>query len=181
MNLAGAGTFAIWVLWARQRLGLQGVGFGALVTAYAAGGLLGTLLASRLEARLGPATLLRAGLCTEAASQLALALTRTSWIAGATLILFGAHAMVWGVVTISLRQRLVPEPLRGRVNSVYFLFDLGGAALGTLLGGALAAALGITAPFWLAFGAVAVLTVTTWRQFRPDALTSPPAVDLDST
>ena len=50
-----------------------------------------------------------------------------------------------------------------------------------LLGGALAAALGITAPFWLAFGAVAVLTVTTWRQFRPDELTSPPAVDLDST
>jgi hypothetical protein len=62
-------------------------------------------------------------------------------------------------------------------NSVYFLFCLGGAALGTLLGGALAAALGITAPFWLAFGAVAVLTVTTWRQFRPDALAPPPAVD----
>jgi MFS family permease len=172
MNLAGAGTFAIWVLWARQRLGLQGIGFGALVTAYAAGGLLGTLLASRLEARLGPATLLRAGPCTEAACQLALALTRTSWIAGATLILFGAHAMVWGVVTISLRQRLVPEPLRGRVNSVFFLFDLGGAALGTLLGGGLASALGITAPFWLASGAVGLLTVTTWRRFRPDALTS---------
>jgi MFS family permease len=47
MNLAGAGTFAIWVLWARQQLGLQGVGFGVLVTAYAAGGLLGTLLAGR--------------------------------------------------------------------------------------------------------------------------------------
>ena len=89
--------------------------------------------------------------------------------------------MVWGVVTVSLRQRLVPEPLRGRVNSVFFLFDLGGAALGTLLGGGLAAALGITAPFWLASGAVAVLTVTTWRRFRPDALTSPPAVDPDST
>jgi hypothetical protein len=49
MNLAGAGTFAIWVLWARQRLGLRGVGFGALITVYAAGGLLGTLLASRLK------------------------------------------------------------------------------------------------------------------------------------
>jgi MFS family permease len=129
MNLAGAGTFAIWVLWARQRLGLQGVGFGALVTAYAAGGLLGALLASRLDATLGPAILLRAGLCVEATAQLVLALTRSAWVAGATLILFGAHAMVWGVVTVSLRQRLVPEPLRGRVNSVYFLFDLGGAAL----------------------------------------------------
>ena len=181
MNLAGAGTFAIWVLWARQRLGLHGVGFGILVTAYAAGGLLGTLLASRLDATLGPAILLRAGLCIETACQLVLALTRTPWIAGATLVMFGAHAMVWGVVTISLRQRLVPDRLLGRVNSVYFLFDLGGAALGTLLGGALAAAQGITAPFWLASGAVALLTVATWRRFRPDALTSPPAVDLDST
>jgi MFS family permease len=181
MNLAGAGTFAIWVLWARQRLGLEGVGFGALVTAYAAGGLLGTLVASRLDAALGPAVLLRAGLCTEAACQLVLALTRSPWIAGATLVLFGAHAMVWGVVSVSLRQRLVPEPLRGRVNSVSFLFDLGGAALGTLLGGGLAAALGVAAPFWLASGAVAVLTVVAWRRFRPDALTSPPAVDLDGT
>jgi len=181
MNLAGAGTFAIWVLWARQRLGLQGVGFGALVTPYAAGGLLGTLLASRLDATLGPATLLRAGLCIEASSQLMLAPTRSPWIAGTTLILFGAHAMVWGVVTISLRQRLVPERLRGRVNSVYFLFDLGGAALGTLLGGGFASALGITAPFWLASSAVALLTVATWRRLRPDALASSPTVDLDST
>jgi hypothetical protein len=75
MNLAGAGTFAIWVLWARQRLGLQCVGFGALVTAYAAG------------------------------SQLVLALTRSPWIAGATLILFGAHAIVWGVVTVASWRR----------------------------------------------------------------------------
>jgi MFS family permease len=146
MNLAGAGTFAIWVLLARERLGLHGVGFGALVTAYSVGGLLGTMVAGRLEATLGPAVLLRAGLLAEAACQLSLALTRISWVAGATLVLFGAHATVWGVVAVSLRQRLVPERLRGRVNSVYFLIDLGGAALGTLVGGLVAQAWGITAP-----------------------------------
>jgi transposase len=107
----------------------------------------------------GPGHLLRAGLCIEVASELVLAVTRTPWVAGATLILFGAHAMVWGVVTVSLRQRLVPERLRGRVNSVYFPFDLGGAALGTPLGGGLASALSITAPFWLARGTVALLVV----------------------
>jgi hypothetical protein len=53
MNPAGAGTFAIWVLWARQRLGLQEAGFAALVTAYAAGRLLGTLLGGALAAALG--------------------------------------------------------------------------------------------------------------------------------
>ena len=178
MNLTGGGTFAIWVLWARDRLGLQGVGFGALVTAYAVGGLLGTALASRLEASLGPATLLRAGLVVEAASQLSLGLTRTPWVAGATLVAFGAHAMVWGVVTVSLRQRIVPDHLRGRVNSVYFLFDIGGAALGTLLGGLTASAVGITTPFWIASGGTALLTVAAWRRLTPGALASPaPAGD----
>jgi MFS family permease len=71
----------------------------------------------------------------------------------------------------------VPERLRGRVNSVYFLFDLGGAVLGTLLGGGLAAALGITAPFWLASGVVALLTVVAWRQLRPDGLASSALTD----
>jgi MFS family permease len=167
MNLAGAGSFAIWVLWARQRLGLEGIGFGVLVTAYTTGGLLGTALAGRLDARFGPATLLRAGLWVEAAAQASLALTRVPWVAGATLVLFGAHATVWGVVSVSLRQRIVPERLRGRVNSVYFLFDLGGAAIGTVLGGMLASVAGITAPFWLGSAVVALLALATWRRFAP--------------
>ena len=173
MNLAGAGSFAIWVLWARERLGLEGVGFGALITAYAVGGVLGTSLAGRLDARFGPAVLLRAGLWMEAAAQLVLALTRVPWVAAATLVLFGTHATVWGVVSMSLRQRIVPEDLRGRVNSVYFLFDLGGAAVGTLLGAVLASAFGITAPFWLGSLAVALLALASWRWFRGPA--RPPA------
>jgi Na+/melibiose symporter-like transporter len=92
MNLTGAGTFAIWVLWARERLGLQGVGFGVLVGAYAVGGLLGTILASRLEATLGAAVLLRAGLVVEAVSQLSLALTRMPWVAAAAMALLAAVA-----------------------------------------------------------------------------------------
>jgi len=47
-------------------------------------------------AGLGAAVLLRAGLVVEALCQLSLALTRRPWVAGATLVLFGAHAMVWG-------------------------------------------------------------------------------------
>jgi MFS family permease len=174
MNLAGAGSFAIWVLWARERLGLHGVGFGVLVAAYTLGGLGGTTLAGRLDDRFGPATLLRAGLCVEAAAQASLALTRSPWVAGATLVAFGAHAAVWGVVSVSLRQRIVPDQLRGRVNGVYVLFDLGGAALGTVLGGLLASALGITAPFWLGAGGVALLALATWRRFRRRGARSAP-------
>ena len=126
--------------------------------------MLGTSLAGRLDARFGPAVLLRAGLWVEAAAQLMLALTRVPWVAGATLVLFGTHATMWGVVSVSLRQRIVPPGLRGRVNSVYFLFDLGGAAVGTLLGAVLASAAGITAPFWLGSLAVALLALASWRR-----------------
>ena len=77
------------------------------------------------------------------------------------------------MVSVSLRQRIVPEPLRGRVNSVYFLFDLGGAALGTLLGGGLAPALGITAPFWLGAAAVALLAVAAWRRLGDGYASAP--------
>jgi hypothetical protein len=54
--------------------------------------------------------------------------------------------MVWGVMTASLQQRLVPDRPRGRVGSVFCLLALGGAALGTLAGGFLADATTLTAP-----------------------------------
>ncbi len=56
--------------------------------------------------------------------------------------------MVWGVILVTLRQRVVPNHLLGRVGSVYSLLDLGGAAIGSLLGGTLARTWGLTTPFW---------------------------------
>ncbi|WP_446214102.1 MFS transporter [Micromonospora sp. IBSANI012] len=165
MNVAFCAAFAAFVLYARQRLGLGDVGYGLLLTASAVGGLAGTALAGRLKPRFGAPALLRVGLLVEVALQLVLATTRQPWIAGAALAVWGGHAMVWGVLVVSLRQRLVPDRLRGRVNSVYALADLGGAAVGTALGGLLAQATGaITAPFWMAAGALTVLTVAVWRR-----------------
>ncbi|SCF27052.1 Predicted arabinose efflux permease, MFS family [Micromonospora purpureochromogenes] len=165
MNVAFCAAFAAFVLYARQRLGLGDVGYGVLLTASAVGGLAGTALAGRLKTRFGAPALLRVGLLVEVGLQLVLATTRQPWIAGAALAVWGGHAMIWGVLVVSLRQRLVPDRLRGRVNSGYALADLGGAAVGTALGGLLAQATGaITAPFWMAAGALTVLTVAVWRR-----------------
>jgi predicted MFS family arabinose efflux permease len=170
MNVTLVGAFAILVLYARERLGLTEVGFGLLLAATAVGGIAGTVVAARLQRRFGVALLLRAGLVIETCTHLSLALTRTPWVAIATMVVFGAHASLWGVMTVSWRQRVVPDALRGRVNSGYFLFSVGGAALGALGGGLLARGLGITAPFWFAFGGMAVLTAVAWRRFRPALL-----------
>jgi len=107
------------------------------------------------------------GLIIECATHVSLALTRRPWVAALTLVVFGVHNGVWNVVTVTLRQTAVPERLRGRVNSVYFTFSIGGFAVGSLTGGLLARGFGLTAPFWLAAGAIAVVAVLAWRLFTP--------------
>ena len=62
----------------------------------------------------------------------------------------GAAITVWNVVTVSLRQRLIPSELFGRVNSVYRWLGTGASALGALAGGQIAYHVGLRAPYIVA-------------------------------
>jgi predicted MFS family arabinose efflux permease len=168
MNVTFSGAMAVYVIYAKERLGLGAIGYGALLTVSAVGGLLGTGFVARLERRFGASLLLRVGLLLEAATHVGLALTRNAWVAGAIMAVFGVHALVWSVVTLSLRQRAVPGAMLGRVNGVYYLFSMGGSALGALLGGVVAHVFGITAPFWIGAALVGLLAVLTWRRFAAE-------------
>ncbi|MEV1117845.1 MFS transporter [Actinosynnema sp. NPDC049800] len=161
MNLTLMGALSILVLYAGERLGLDPRWFGLLLSTIAVGGVLGTALAGRLIDRFGPTALPRVGLVVEAGTHPGLALAREVWVAGAVLAVFGVHAVVWTVITQSVRQREVPDELRGRVGSAYSLLSVGGSALGTLVGGLPARRFGVTAPFWFAVVVVAVA----WRPF----------------
>jgi predicted MFS family arabinose efflux permease len=172
-NVVFGAAFAIFVLYATERLGLTSVGYGVLLVAFAVGGLLGTVVAPRLIRSAGPPTLLRAGLVIETALHATLALTRSPWAVAAMIVVFGVHTTVWGVIVTTVRQRDVPPAMYGRITSVYALLDLGGAALGALLGGAVAAAYGIVATYATAAVAMAVLAVVVWRPLRL-ASVSPP-------
>jgi len=170
MNIMMGGTLAILVLYVRARLGLGASGYGLLLACSAAGGVIGTVIVRRLVARFGASLLLRVGLIIECATHVCLALTRQPWVAALTLVIFGVHNGIWGVVTVTLRQTAVPEHLRGRVNSVYSTFELGGFALGSLVGGLLAREFGLTAPFWVAAVVIAVVAMLAWRLFTPGHL-----------
>jgi MFS family permease len=63
-------------------------------------------------------------------------------------------AVLWNVVTVSLRQSLIPSNLLGRVNSVYRFFAWGTIPIGTLLGGGLVAALEVPFGREMAFRSV---------------------------
>jgi predicted MFS family arabinose efflux permease len=164
-NVTFGAAWSVLVLYAGDRLGMNEVGFGLLTTAVAVGGLVGTFSYGRLERRFALGDIMRVGLLIETATHLVLALTTSAAVALATLVVFGAHASVWGTTSTVVRQRAVPDELLGRVGGVYRVAIMGGLAIGAPIGGLLAQAFGITAPFWFAFAGSALLVAILWRQF----------------
>jgi MFS family permease len=162
-NITFGASMAVYVLYAQERLGLDDLGFGILITAGAVGGLIGSAAYPTLERRFALATLMRFGLLLETVTHLVLALTTSAIVAGGMMTLFGIHAVVWGTTSTTVRQRAVPGPLLGRVTSVYMLGNIGGSALGVVIGGLIAQRFGVTAPFWFAFVGSAILLTLIWR------------------
>ena len=165
-NVTYGAAWSVLVLYATDRLGMSEVGFGLLTTAIAIGGVAGTVLYGPLERRFSLADIMRVGLVIETFTHLILALTTSQQLVLATLVVFGAHAFIWGTTSTVVRQRAVPDELLGRVGGVYRVAIVGGMVIGTPLGGLIAKGFGLTAPFWFGFIGSALLVVILWREFE---------------
>lgn len=163
-NVTYGAAWSVLVLYAIERLRTGEVGFGLLTTALAVGGLLGTAIYGRLTSRISLANIMRVGLIIETVTHLALAATTIPWVALLIMFVFGAHAFVWNATSTTVRQRVVPTELQGRVGSVYLIGVHGGIVVGSVLGGTIAGVWGVVAPFWFAFVGSAVLVLLIWRQ-----------------
>jgi hypothetical protein len=64
--------------------------------------------------------------------------------------------MLWNMVAMSTRQRLVPDEMRGRVESAYRCISWGALPVGAILGGGLAEAFGLRVPLLVAAGLSAI-------------------------
>jgi MFS family permease len=178
-NVTFGAAWSVLVLYAGQRLGMDAVGFGLITAATAVGGIVGTVAYGSLERRFSLADLMRIGLLIETATHLVLALTTSPTVALVTFVIFGAHEFVWGTTSTVVRQRAVPDALMGRVGSVYRIAIMGGIVIGTPIGGLLARAFGITAPFWFGFFGSALLVAILWRQFALIVLAGDTPPELD--
>lgn len=163
-NVTFGAAWGVLVLYADQRLDMSTAGYGWLMTASALGGLLATSTYDWLQRRVSLADLMRVGLVLETLTHLALALTTQAWFALCVLFVFGAHAVVWGTTSTTVRQRAVPDALQGRVASVSMISSVVGLLVGVPIGGVLARHWGITAPFWFGFVGSAVLVLLLWRE-----------------
>jgi MFS family permease len=149
-NFANQMGQAILVLLATQTLHVSTRGFGLLLAASAVGSVVGGLVNPPLTRRLGllPALILPA--LVDAAAFVGIGLAPGPAVVAALLAVQGFSVTMWNVVTVSLRQRIVPAHLLGRVNSVYRMLGWGLMPLGALAGGFVAHAAGLRAPYIVA-------------------------------
>ena len=159
MNLWFTAAFSILVLFAQDILDLGDVGFGILGTSMAFGSVLAGVVTSRLDERFGPGPLLLTGAFGIALTQLIVGPLSDPWLVGLALAASGFFAVMWNVVTVSLRQTIIPDELLGRVNSVYRFLGWGGMPIGALIGGVLADQFGLRAPFYVGGAFLVVATI----------------------
>jgi MFS family permease len=149
-NFASSAAFAVLVLFAvgpASEMNLSEVGFGLLLTASALGSLVGSFISERVEARLGRSKSLTLTVFGCALFIGAPALTSNPYVLGPILFVGGILIVLWNVITVSLRQRITPNRLLGRLNSAYRLLAWGTMPLGAAAGGLLAQWLGLQAMF----------------------------------
>lgn len=170
LNVTLTAALSILVLLAKERLHLGSVGYGLLFTAMAVGGLIGAALGDRLIKLVTATWTIRIGLLVESCFHLVLATSTSAYAVGGAFLAFGVHGSLWMIVSSSLRQRLTPDDMMGRAGSSYLFVSAGGNCIGAVLGGVLATAFGLTAPYWVGFVAAVAVSAATWRIFNRSAV-----------
>jgi predicted MFS family arabinose efflux permease len=160
MNLVSTAMFAVFPLFAVKPgpMGLSEAGFGLLLTSLTAGALIATAVTSRIEKRVGPAPVLVVSVVFIGLPFFVPYATPSVAANAVAFAVMSGAGVAWNVVTVSLRQRITPDHLLGRMNATYRLLGWGGMPIGAALGGLIGELFGVRTVFLLA-GLESVLLV----------------------
>ena len=157
MAFTQAMSLGVLVIVSRRTLDLSTLGTGLFFAGIAAGNVVGGLVAPRLMTRMSHPNLLLAAFTTVAISYLAVVGERNPYVVSGALFFEGVAVVVSGVTSVTLRQQLIPDAMRGRLSAlsrglVYFSISIG-----ALVGGVLTDWFGTDAVF-----ALASLIILSW-------------------
>jgi MFS family permease len=148
LNLFSGAVQAVFVLYLVRDLGIEPAMTGLLLMASGPGALIGALLASRIADRIGvgPTICGAAAVSIVPATLIALADGPRSAVLMILVVALFIQAFLgtlYNVTQVSLRQRMVPDHLQGRMNASMRFVVWGTLPLGSLAGGALGEAIGL--------------------------------------
>ena len=135
LNLLGTMVAATFILYTQEVLNTSVFVFAVLGTAGAVGGIAGGLIAPKISEKLGSGPSLWLALAMGPIGAVIIGTTSTWQIVWVVLLFQSFFGVLWNTITVSLRQRIIPTRLLGRVNSVYRFFGWGSIPIGMFLGG----------------------------------------------
>jgi MFS family permease len=168
--LFGRMFLAVYVLYMTRDLGLDSVSVGFVFATGGVGALAGSLVVGATTRRLGPGpTMIWAQLVfgvTGLAVPLAVLMPRVALplVVGSEFTQWMA-IIVYYVSAVSVRQALVPDRLRGRVNATMRFLAGGAMPIGALIGGALGGVIGL--PWTLVAAELGMLLGFVWLLLSP--------------
>ncbi len=154
---------SILVLFALEELGIPEAGYGLLLAVAAAGGFFGSLSAARTSVRFGRRRTLLAGTILMVVSQLVIGTAPGVIVAGVGLFLTALGRTLFAVVGQSIRQRVTPDRLLGRVVTSFRMIAVGGLPIGAVAGGLVAQATNLRIPFLIGAALGVGFTVVVYR------------------
>jgi MFS family permease/quinol monooxygenase YgiN len=161
--VGGSALFALIPLLARRELGLDALGYGALLASLGGGAVTGAVVLSRLQGTLSADRLAVTAALFFALGFVVLGLTASFPVACAALFGMGT---VWLVVVTRhavAAQLAAPAWVRGRALSVFWLSLQGSLALGSVIWGTVASVWGIPPALLAAAATIAFGTLSAVR------------------
>jgi MFS family permease len=137
LNLLGTMVAATFILYTQEVLNTTVFVFAVLGTAGAVGGIAGGLIAPKISEKIGSGPSLWLSLAMGPVGAVIIGTTSAWQVVWVVLLFQSFFSILWNTITVSLRQRIIPSHLLGRVNSVYRFFGWGSIPIGMFLGGGL--------------------------------------------
>ncbi len=170
-NFVEQAFFTVLVIYAIRDLGVEPAALGVALGAAGTGTFAGIGIGSWLSGRMNPGAILVAGAATMGGGMTVMACAAWSpvgaavWIALAVAI-YNLGLVVYNVQAVTLRQRLAPADMLGRVNAAYRLLAFGSIPLGGIAGGLAAVAFGLQTVLGMCAAALMIVTAALSLQRR---------------
>jgi MFS family permease len=167
-SILGVPYLTLMPVVARDQLGLDAGGYGALLACVGIGGVTGALSLAAIGDRVARSRLLPVAGFSYSIVLLTFAFVRTAGLAYPILFLVGFTMILNNALANSTLQHLVPNELRGRLMAAYSFVVVGlSQVVGSVLAGSVAHAIGTS---WAIGGGAVIMLLYAYQAFirRPE-------------
>jgi MFS family permease len=165
------GLLTVTLILVSRRVGAGSSGYGLLLGAFGAGGVVGAIVTAQIEATARWRRTLACALALVGVTMAALGVAPTLIAALALAVLGGGGMIVGEVLSETALPRLLEDSVLARAYGLVFPASIGGIVAGSLIAGPVVALLGLTGA--LVAGGAAVLLAAALLLHRPLDLAAP--------